>query len=243
MRMGNERKEMKQLICGVVVIVAVFAGQAAAAGDGAFREDFATLDGWEALTFPKIEKHTHYAVTNMSGQTVLKAEANASASGLVHTNVFNPYETPILRFRWRVDNVLEKGNATSKDGDDYPIRVYVFFPYDPDTAGWRMRAKYGIARRLFGEYPPHSGLNYIWANRKHEPRILDSPYTGRSKMIILQAGKQRLGEWIDEDVNILKDYREAFGEDPPKSARLAIMSDADNTGGSAVGYLNWIELK
>jgi hypothetical protein len=44
-----------------------------------------------------------------------------------------------------------------------------------------------------------------------------------------------------ESVNIHKDYRAAFGEDPPKEARLAIMSDADNTGESAVGFVDFIE--
>ncbi len=209
-----------------------------------FREDFASLDDWEPLTFPKIERHTIYSIQSLDGTgTVLKAEANASASGLVHKKTFSPYDSPVLRFRWRAENVLEKGDATRKDGDDYPIRVYVFFPYVADEAGLRMRAQYAIARRLFGEYPPHSGLNYIWANRKHRQRILDSPYTSRSKMIILQAGGQRLGEWITEQVNILEDYRAAFGEDPPRQARLAIMSDADNTGEKAVGYVDWIEMR
>ncbi len=149
---------------------------------------------------------------------------------------------PVLRFRWRADNVLEKGDATRKDGDDYPIRVYVTFPYNPEDATWRMRARYALARRIYGEYPPHSSLNYIWANRQHEERILDSPYTSRSQMVVLQAGTQHLGEWIEEEVNILHDYREAFGEDPPQEARLAVMSDADDTGERAVGYIDWIEL-
>lgn len=229
------------LMCTTAAVVFVLAGRTMGGDLPPFRDDFATLDGWEPLNFPKIEKHTRYSIQALEGQTVLKAEADASASGLMHKETFNPYETPVLRFRWRADNVLEKGNATRKDGDDYPIRVYVFFPYNPAEASFGMRTKYGIARRIFGEYPPHSGINYIWANRKHDRRILDSPYTERSKMIILQAGRERLGEWIDEKVNILDDYRAAFGEDPPKTARLAIMSDADNTGEKAVGYMDWIE--
>jgi len=225
-------------VAGIVALsVSVSVGQE-------MRESFDSLAAWEPLTFPKIEKQSQYQVVEMDGDRVLKANADASASGLVRKESFNPYDTPILRFRWRAENVLEKGNAMRKDGDDYPIRIYVFFPYDPDQADWRMRAKYGLAKRIFGEYPPHSGLNYIWANRRHEKRILESPYTDRSRMIILQAGKDRLGAWIKEEVNILEDYREAFGEDsPPQEAQLAIMSDADNTGGKAVAYVDWIELR
>ncbi len=72
------------LMCTSAAIVFVLAGHAAAAGDAAFREDFATLDGWEPLKFPKIEKHTRDSIQTVDGQTVLKAEADASASGLVH---------------------------------------------------------------------------------------------------------------------------------------------------------------
>jgi hypothetical protein len=207
-----------------------------------FREDFATLDGWEALTFPKIGKHTEYSIQTVDGQSVLKAEANASASGLVMNRPFNPYETPVLRWRWRVDNVLEKGDATRKDGDDFPLRVYVLFAYDPARASFGLRAQYGLARRLYGEYPPHASLNYIWANRSHESRILPSPYTDRSQLVVLRFGASETGKWVEEEVRILDDYRAAFGADPPRVARLAVMGDADNTGGRTVGYLDWIEL-
>jgi hypothetical protein len=60
-------------------------------------------------------------------------------------------------------------------------------------------------------------------------------------MVILRAGPAQAGQWVEEEVNILDDYRTAFGEEPPKSARLAIMSDSDNTGERALGYLDWIE--
>ena len=113
---------------------------------------------------------------------------------------------------------------------------------DPDMADWRMRARYVIAHRVYGEYPPHASLNYIWVNRRHDSRILPSPYTERSQLVILQEGRRQVGEWVEEEVNILADYREAFGEFPPREARIAIMSDADDTGESAVGYIEFIEL-
>lgn len=208
-----------------------------------WREDFDSIDAWQPLTFPKIDRHSRYSITNLEERLVLKAEANASASGLVHRETFNPYETPVLRFRWRAENVLGKGDATRKEGDDYPLRVYVLFTYDLGKASFGMRTKYAVAKRLHGEYPPHASLNYIWANRKHERRILPSPYTDRSQMIVLRTGPDETGTWVEEEVNILDDYRAAFGDDPPREARLAIMSDADNTGGKAVGYLDWIELR
>jgi len=61
-------------------------------------------------------------------------------------------------------------------------------------------------------------------------------------MIALQHGESRKGEWIEERVNILNDYRKAFGEDPPETAGIAIMSDSDNTGESSTAYIEYIEI-
>lgn len=223
------------------LVILLPASPAAGQEQFVWREDFDSLDAWQPLTFPKIERHTQYTVTNLAGHTVLQAVADASASGRVYTNAFNPYETPVLRWRWRVENVLANGNATRKDGDDYPLRVYVLFDYDPAKASFGMRTKYALAKALYGETPPHASLNYIWANREHGRRILPSPYTDRSQMVILRAGPAQTAQWVEEEVNILEDYRAAFGEDPPRSARLAVMSDADNTAGTAVAFCDFIE--
>lgn len=62
-------------------------------------------------------------------------------------------------------------------------------------------------------------------------------------MIVLEEGKERTGRWVEESVNVLEDYRRVFGKDPPATATLAVMSDTDNAGGSAVAYLDFIEVR
>lgn len=205
-------------------------------------DEFDNLNAWRALTFPKINRHTQYSTVQEGSNRVLRAETSASASGLVHTNTFDVTQYPVLSWRWKAEAVYVKGDARRKSGDDYPIRVYVVFKYDPLRAGFGMRMKYALARKLRGEYPPHSSLNYIWANRQQEQRILPSPYTDRSQMIILRAGTNDIGEWVEERVNILEDYHAAFGHAPPSEASLAIMADSDNTGESAVAYIDSIIL-
>ncbi len=59
---------------------------------------------------------------------------------------------------------------------------------------------------------------------------------------VLEKGGQRVGRWVEESVNILDDYRRAFGKDPPPTAGLAVMSDTDNAGGSAAAYIDFIEV-
>jgi hypothetical protein len=206
------------------------------------REEFQDLTQWRPVAFPKIKEHSEYTIEYQGRESVLRAESRASASAIVYRNPFNVYDYPRLRWKWKAMSVYEKGNARTKDGDDYPLRVYVLFEYDPDKAGFYDTITYGLAKLLYGEYPPHSALNYIWANREDESGIITSTYASNAKMIVLQKGKKNLGRWIVEERNILDDYRKAFGTDPPAMATLGIMNDSDNTKEASVSYVGFIEV-
>jgi len=203
------------------------------------REEFNSIEGWEPLYFPKITNHSTYSIESDPAGSYLKAESNASASALIYRKTFNVYEFPNIGWRWMAKNVCRKGDARTKEGDDYPVRIYIIFKYDPERAGFFEKLKYSTAKLLYGEYPPHSALNYIWANREHEGRIMTSTYEKKSKMIV-KRGPSDVGTWHAEEVNALRDYREAFGEDPPDTASIAIMNDSDNTGEQSVSYIDYI---
>ncbi len=207
-----------------------------------FREDFLNLDNWQPFTFPKIKKHSSYSIERHNGESALRAASNASASAIVYREAFSVSRYPVLRWRWKVGNIYRKGDATLKAGDDYPIRIYVMFEYDPDRAGALERLKYGFAKSLYGEYPPHSSLSYVWASKESPETFLVSPYTDRAMMVLLEQGPGRVGTWREERVNILEDYERAFGAKPPGRARIAIMNDSDDTGESSVSWVDYLEV-
>lgn len=207
-----------------------------------FREDFHDLAQWKPLLFPKIQQHSVYTVVTEGDSSYLRAESNASASGIIFNREFDVFAYPKVRWRWKIANIYRKGNAEEKSGDDYPIRIYIIFKYDPETAPFGQRLKYGIAKTIYGEYPPHSSLNYVWANRKYPQRIITNPYAAEAKMILLEAGTEKVGHWVDEEVDIIRDYRDAFGIMPPGTASIAIMNDSDNTGERSVSYVDYIEV-
>lgn len=205
-------------------------------------EDFNDLQNWKPLFFPKIKRHTEYTIEKNGDRSYLRAESNASASGLILKKEFNVFEYPKLKWRWKISNVYLKANAEEKSGDDYPIRIYVIFKYDPDKASFVQRIRYGLAKAIYGEYPPQSSLTYIWESRVHNKRIITSPFAREAKMIILEAGDNNVGKWLQEEVNIVEDYRKAFGNTPPAIASLAIMNDSDNTGEKSVSYVDSLEV-
>ena len=206
------------------------------------REDFNDLNKWKPLYFPKIEKHSSYAIESNDSESYLKAESHASASAVVYKGEINIYQYPRMGWRWKVENVYRNGNATTKSGDDYPLRIYIVFKYDPEKAGFMEKLQYKAAKLIYGEYPPHSSLNYIWANRDHRERIITNAYTEKAKMVLLQKGESNVGKWLIHDVNIIEDYQEAFGHRPPPIASIAVMNDSDNTGEKSVSYLDYIEV-
>jgi hypothetical protein len=226
----------------LLLFAILFPTQADAQSAVLLREEFRDLAQWRPITFPKIKEHSEYTIEDQGRESVLRAESRASASAIVYRNPFDVYDYPRLRWKWKAMSVYEKGNARTKDGDDYTLRIYVLFEYDPDKAGFYDAIKYGLAKLFYGEYPPHSALNYIWANREDESGIITSSYASNAKMIVLQKGKKNLGRWIAEERNILEDYRKAFGTDPPAMATLGIMNDSDNTKEASVSYVGSIEV-
>ena len=226
------------LLLFVLVAVPVRAGE----GTVLLREDFRDLENWRPLYFPKIPKHSVYTVETQGDQHYLKAESSGSASGLVYKKEFNVYDYPRIRWRWKVDNVYRNWDGRTKQGDDYPIRVYILFKYDPERAGFVDKVKYNAAKLIYGEYPPYSSLNYVWASKPLPERIITSPYAEQVKMVLLEQGAEHVGVWISEEVNVIEDYERAFGAKPPPAASLAIMNDSDNTGESAVSYVEFIEV-
>lgn len=187
--------------------------------------------GWEALTFRKIERRTEYRWS--VEERALHAQSRASASGLIRRLDLDASAAPVLRWRWKVAGTLPEGDARKKSGDDYAARVYVTFRYDPEKASPGMHFMYSVAKRLHGEYPPHAGINYIWANRLPKGASVPSPYTDRSVMVAVRSGDGEAGRWMTEERDILEDYRRLFGQEPPPLAGIAVMTDSDNTGGTA----------
>ncbi|HMS82707.1 MAG TPA: DUF3047 domain-containing protein [Nitrospira sp.] len=192
-------------------------------------------DGWKPLTFKKIPKLTTYELVKDGAQVVVKAMSDSSASGLTKTVKIDPKEFPIVRWRWKVENLLQKSDATRKDGDDYPARLYITFAYDPDKVSFGKKLKYKAGQVLFGDIPI-GAINYVWETKAPVGAVIDNAYTDFVKMVVVESGPSNLGLWVEESRNIYEDYKTSFGEEPPLINGVAIMSDTDNTKERATAY-------
>lgn len=175
---------------------------------------------WKEKAF---KDRTAYEVVRDETGSVLKARSHGAASALILEKKYDLQDYPVLSWRWKVENVLAQGDARSKAGDDYAARIYVIFPH------WF--------------FPKARTINYIWANKLPLGAIVPNPFTANAVMIAVESGEGHVGEWVLESRNVQDDYRTIFGEDPPLAGAIAIMTDTDNTGGSAVAWYDDISLK
>lgn len=198
---------------------------------------------WKPLTFKKIERHTTYSFVKDEGTIVVKAVSESSASGLVREIKIDPKEYPIVQWRWKVENILKKGNVHIKEGDDYPARLYITFEYDSSKLSFFERVKFEAVKLLYGQYPPIAAINYIWESKAPVGAFVPNPYADRVMMIVVESGESRLNQWVNEERNLYEDFRKAFNDEPPMISGVAIMTDTDNTGEQAIAFYGDILFK
>ena len=198
-------------------------------------------EGWESLSFPKVARATRYRVARDGERWVLAAESEAAASALYHPLDLDPRAYPRLTWRWKIGNVLATADARTKEGDDYPARVYVAFRHDAARATAWEKAKYTAYRLIYGRYPPGTVVNYIWDNRLPPGTTLDNAYTAQAKMIVLRSGAADVGRWLTETRDVVDDYRRLFGGEPPRIIGVAVMTATDDTGERAVAWYDGLQ--
>ena len=199
-------------LCTLLVIAFwQYPAQAAELAVGRFSQN--GLTGWEVKEF---KGRTQYTLVQDQGKTVVKAVAHGTASGLVKKLTFDPRTYRYLSWSWNIPATVVGGDERTKQGDDYAARVYVVFP---GRFFWQMRA-----------------INYIWASRLPKGHSIPNAFTGNAILIAVESGSNRTGQWITEQRDILADYRQVFGEEPPNAGAIAIMTDADNTGRTATAW-------
>jgi len=218
---------------------ATFAGEGEKLKIGNFsacETDLLLPPGWEPLTFKKIERQTQYSLVRDEGRVVVKAESNASSSGLIRKLRVNPREYPFITWSWKVTTTYENGDVTRRSGDDYPARIHIVFEFDPSKATGMEKLKYETARMMLGVYPPKGAITYIWGSKAPVGTMVKSPTTNRAMMIVVESGDTSLNRWVEEKRNILEDCKKAFGEEIPNISGVAIMTDSDDTGEKATTF-------
>jgi len=205
------------LQCLFLLILLNFVNAAGAGGDNLMVGSFSsgTLAGWESKEF---KGETRYRLTDLAGETVLKAESNGTASGLVKKQRIDLQKTPFINWHWRIEKRLGALNEQAKTGDDYAARVYVVI--SGGWAFWRTRA-----------------INYVWAQSSPKGKVWPNAFAGdHAMMLALRSSGDETHTWYTEKRNVRDDLKRQFGEDIRYIDAVALMTDTDNSQGRATSF-------
>lgn len=174
-----------------------------------------SLTGWKEKEF---KGKTDYRIVKLDGLQVLEAESNAAASGLFYEQRIDLQKTPVMNWRWRIENRMGDINEQTKSGDDFTARIYVVV--SGGLVFWNTKA-----------------INYVWASASPKGKTWPNPFAGNHAMMVaVRSTADQTGTWFSEKSNIRADFKTLTGEDIQAIDAVAIMTDTDNANGKAKAY-------
>lgn len=179
-----------------------------------FKEDFESglKPSWAPVKFQGL---TRYAVVKEGTNSVLRASAAQSASGLAQEINIPASGKLVLSWRWKIDRTPPGGSETRKNTFDHSARIFVAF-------------KSTLTPRT---------VNYVWANTTPIGQAFHHPSSGRGRFIVLETGNAKAGQWVNEKRDLLADWKALFGdEEPPAIVGIGLMTDSDGTQSTVTGY-------
>ena len=189
------------------------------------------------------KRRTDYRLVNGSAGAVLQATAEQAATGLYRRVRVDPFHQPLLEWSWRVERLIPGADLRKGSREDSAARLVVSFHGDPARLDFEDRARLRLAKVFAGEPLPYAMLIYVWSNQIPTETALPSPQIDRIRMVVVESGAARLGQWLTYRRNVLEDYRRAFGEDPGDIVAVGVLTDADNTQQSARALYGDITLR
>jgi hypothetical protein len=188
---------------------------------------------WHNWVMSRFSNQSWYELVEDGGKTVLKGSAQKdSASGLLHFIDLDPRERPIFSWRWKVMDLAPSTVAP----DDSPVRLMVSFEGDYAKLPFSDRVFYDQFRLLTGQQLPYAGVMYVWGSKTPRGGVAPNHYTSRIKMIAVESGRERLGQWLEESRNVAEDYRKLFGEEPGRIVSVGLMTEADGSDRTLEAY-------
>jgi hypothetical protein len=167
---------------------------------------------WRHYTFSRA---TDYAFDVVGDRPAVRAIGRDSASGLFKEVSYPLKSYPWLEWAWRVDRLQESADLRSPDTDDFAAGIMVLF------------GRPGLFNKDV------LTLNYVWTSAKHTPGsvVASVRHPSTTRHVVMRSGPNPRAAWVMERRNVLEDFRQAFGREPPDHVRIiALFTDNDQTG-------------
>jgi hypothetical protein len=144
-------------------------------------------------------------------ESYLEAKAISASVPIAKKFEYDLKEYPFLSWQWRAFELPQGGDERYKKTGDSAAAIYVIFP--------------GLLRP--------DNIKYVWSSSLPIGTTTESPYNGKTKIVVLRNQSSPLGTWMSEKVNAYEDYKRLFGCEPKHAQAIGLMSDSDNTESTA----------
>jgi hypothetical protein len=168
--------------------------------------------GWELKEFagkPDVE------LVRADGRLALRLRSDASAFALYRDVVVDPAVQSRLAWSWKVTRLPAGGDARDPARNDQAVGVYVVFPRWP------------------APITTSEVLGYVWDSSAPVGTVVTLARAPNVRLLVVDSGRAGLGQWRAYERDIAKDHAAVFGGAPGRVGKVALMTDADHTGGSA----------
>ena len=184
--------------------------------------DFETLaenkfpEGWgvkKGLWYVSGRGNMVWKIKKEEGNKFLSAHSRRDSYTIGKEYLYSLEKFKFLRWRWRVHTLPSGADEEKKSAGDSAAGLYVIFP---------------------GFVVPYS-IKYVWSTKRNVGLIGNSPFSSRSKIVVVRSGSKDLGRWVEEKRNVFEDFKMVFNtQKVTKDPRgIAVLTDSDNTGSEA----------
>lgn len=197
---------------------------------------------WRAVGLPRNKAPlAQMDIVSIDGVRALRLQTDKSYGTLVH-------ELPggvagldaTLKWRWRLDQAIANADLRKKEGDDAALKVCVMFDLPLEQVPFGERTVLRLARSLSSELLPTATVCYISDRTLATGTTLANIYSRRVRSIITDGQGSPLAQWRLHERRIGADFLQLFGDESkvvPTVLAVVVGADADNTGGSSLGYI------
>jgi len=195
------------------------------------------LEGWLSAD----EKFSDvYGIEKEEDNYFLKATSKGTGVIIAKECNYDLKEYPLLSWRWRALKLPKGADERYKKSGDSVAGVYVIFPslFKPE----KFKNSWGIKIPVPDSLKPEC-IKYVWSASLSKGTVIESPYSSKTRIVVLENGNASLNQWITEEVNAYEDYKKLFHKEPDEVRAVGILTDADDTSSEAVADYDDIFIK
>lgn len=201
----------------LLVLALVLSPGIAVAADCIVLDDFSRATPGELPAGWKLRKDSGrgvYTVREEGGRRFLAAVSDGIGIQAAREQPWDIATYPVLAWAWRLREHPKGSDERQSKTNDSALSVYAVWPHSSVSL---------------------KSLKYVWSAVVPVGTPLTSS-AGLTQARVLRSGPAPKGEWVEERVNVLEDYRARFKEtDVPKPVGIAVLTDADDMKSRAAG--------